>query len=695
MATLNKAADQPLGLNEVQAFFGRRYSHNNGFALENLGRINATEPFSWPGNNSGVLLEPTWTFAPTGVNTAIQTDAASLITTDRELDLSSVRIDADVTIHSVPPGNTAPRIFLIVKDADGNITNSGLQQARYTEASTINSPGDYTLSSSGLNPQGTTTVPANSNLAFVFSLQSSLDRPTEYTIHNVRVSFDSNELAIQGAYPPRGGFAVENLGTITFSDTGSQTAWPTGTPTTTAGDFGLTYTPPTGTGIATGNNDASITAAGGVLRNTSGGNLQLASEDSIELDVTFSGIPTGGLLISSALYDFQGSGGTNRRLWGDPSRRIDGNGPITLPFGGFPPVNGTGYTWPNGRDLYLAFYDTPTSSEVPFSFTVDAVRISETGDAYQRQLEEHLSYYNRDGSIVPSSRDVTVPGSEFSATFDISGLGGLSYAADIDSTAIVPLNAVTGTFSNDIANAGIALRNQFTNLGLTATAAYAGNTPTSADFSKSRRRSNDGDGNLGAGRWDIRDGATVTSNSVAYSNWAGWEGTWLVFDLSAAETTEVNSLIALTSRHNQRVSIRFRNGTGSTSALSNISNEFRVDDLVIVPGTDDAAFFQLGPGLNPIGTPPNGAVTGADGNRRIEVDFSFDTVVTTSEVTVNSGQNITLTPAFATGSTNRAGRISTSGGGEGVTTTAINGGISAIPGQVTLASLRGVDDGED
>ena len=390
MATLTKAANQPLQLNEVQAFFGRLFTHQNGFALTNLGRIHQTSRLAMPENNANVLLQPTWTYTPGTVPQGDGTMFPSIVGQVREpvaRDYSGARLDVDVTIHSVPSDGLGALMRMSVStfDADNNTLNTTLflaqDETNYGQGTgVILTPGDYTLTAD--STQGSTNVPANGYLGFAVFLEAVADRDLEYTIHGIRVSFDSTPLEAQGRFPDTGGFALTRLGSA--SENGAS-SWPNNQGWVEGVD--ITYTP---TDISLG----TIAEVAGVITNN-GPAVDLTNAR-VDIDFTITSITSSPsniipsiLIRKNSISAFNATTGTalglGRHTLTDLSLSV-----------AVPQAN---RMWQTGEDIDIYLNETGDD----FTYTIDAVRFSFTQTEFIRSvITENLSNYNLGGRIVPT-----------------------------------------------------------------------------------------------------------------------------------------------------------------------------------------------------------------------------------------------------------------------------------------------------
>ena len=401
MATLNKAATQPLGLNEVSAFFNRRYSHNNGFALENLGRVTATERNSWPQNNSGVLLQPSWIYTPsTTGSSATATEVGGSVRFGRDVRVTTTntgvnsRVDLDYEVHSFAEGQSSVDITFAVLDEDtGNSTLFFASRA----VSTLGRGTITTDDPTSLNR----TISSGNRVKFLIQV-SDATRGADISVHGIRFSFNEGatetELELVGRFPDAGGFALSRLGEA--SENGAS-SWPNGQGWVEGAD--ITYTP-TNVSVGTTDEVASVITNNGPPVDLTNARVQIDFTITAVGPATVPGIIPSILIRKNGITAFNATTPSAIGL-GSHTFRDDSLSAAV------PQAN---RTWQTGESIDI--YMNETGDE--FTYTVDQVRFSFTStDFVRNNLVEELSNFNRGGRVVPRNGPVT---------FDYPSTGGLA-----------------------------------------------------------------------------------------------------------------------------------------------------------------------------------------------------------------------------------------------------------------------------
>lgn len=203
-------------------------------------------------------------------------------------------------------------------------------------------------------------------------------------------------------FPPTGGFAVENLGTVT-NGIGDFISWPTG-----PARFGVqgarvaTYRAATGgSGQPTGPAGVNIATPGAFINQGTAIGL---TNTRVDVDITITALnATGTADINFVVLNANSSTFTTAQT--ETARSLEGNLTVSAPgrytITATPTASGD-FIWRNGNAIGLFIEaNSPADQTQPFTYTVRAVRFSFGPNEYVGR-EDRLSVYNRGGDIVPA-----------------------------------------------------------------------------------------------------------------------------------------------------------------------------------------------------------------------------------------------------------------------------------------------------
>ena len=412
MAILTKAANEPLALSEVQAFFGRLYPTGiDAFALENVDGIALSTGNTDSGTQTG-WSNDAFEYYAGQVNYVAQTPSADFIGITRNpgatIQITSGRVWARFRVTTFTPTATR-RIGIEIRETGG--TQNGV---RWRGGVDVDAAGSFELNS--IQPEAganfwnfnTTleirmfaenTQPNEIILVDLTSLQVNLRTGTQYNRSVDRLSAYARGGGVVPVWPEEGGLAITWDNPVRHTlpdDDDNDLVWPTAPPTTIAGiGTDWTYNVPSVFSVAT--RAAGDTNNFGSFVNN-GSTFFLGSNAVATIDITifdnspesspnptfiFSKIDSSGNYVSNAA-----SNSFRLRNHAVTFSRQTINIPLTSIFN---VANGEG----------IRFYITETaSSDTPFDFMVHGFTISPTATVFS-EINTNVS---EDGTTIQLSQ---------------------------------------------------------------------------------------------------------------------------------------------------------------------------------------------------------------------------------------------------------------------------------------------------